>query len=331
MANENSDKKRKDVTNSLVDNYSNELSSYKEFDIKYEPVKPKIANYDAMKKVIDEISKRYQSTIIQNKDEAYSINKRGGLLTKLRALRNEIENKQRQVHRDAKKSYKEMDDDLNVLINNIDLSINSLKDQVDKFQIREYEKKTEELTNMFETEKNSKQFENKIPDFFDFDMFLEFNQSIYKDSKTKVKKTIVKELARVYKDYEQIWAKKEQYPSDSYYQTAINTYISTMDVNKSILLGIEKYEEDIKIAERIRQEGLLKEQRQKELEEQQKQKELEQANQEKLNQDKDVVINKESQQKVYIVMVTEDIKGAKLIKDFAQQNNIKVAFKKVVK
>lgn len=331
----------KDVTNSLVKSYQTDLDKTDKFKIVYEPDKPELVNFDNAKAVVEAISTRYKNTVIQNSDEANIINKRGGLLTKLRKLRNSISDKKTEVHRKAKESYIEMDGQLNELVQQIDESIVNLKDQVDNFKIKEYEKRMSEIEKIYSDEVNSDQFSGKIPDFYDFQEFLRFNQKIDKaGDDDKVRKIIVSDLKKVYDDVSQIDKYYEKdYKSDAFYDTAIEKYKSTRDLNASLIDGIDEYQRQIEIAKKINEEGLLKDGEshdQGAAETNTPDKNDSQVQAEKdisgechdKSVDQDKIIKNE---KVYYVFVTDDLQDARKLKSIAEKEGIRFAFKKVVK
>lgn len=303
--------KRKDVTHSLLD-----IDNVKEFGVSYDYHSPELKNYDELKEVIEEVSKRYQNYVITSDEEAYEVGKRGGLLTKLRKISGRINEYKVDVHRKAKESYSDFDkkmNDLNYLIND---AIISIKDQVDDYKKQKEIEMMNETHELFKKEKNSKQFKGKLPKWCSYKLFIKFNPNAYKLNENKKKIEISQFLYKIYKDSNEIVKEyNENYKSKIFVQSCVENYVETLDIDKSIRIGIHDHNEFIKSLEEYTHE---------------KQKDNEKTI-EKHENKKTGQVSKESKERVWYTFSTPDKDFAKRLKKLMDERNVEYTMDKFIK
>lgn len=258
MSNEND---RKDVTYSITN------IKIKDFEVKGKYDAPEIKGYDELYNVVSNIHKRYSNYIIQDAAEAKEINKRGGILTQLRAVNKKINSYKLNIHRAAKASYKDFDDSMDRLNNLIDDSITKIKQQVDKYNEQEHIRRLNDANKFFDEQVKSSQFEGKIPSWCTFEFMLNFYPKVIDEKDNKRNKDIIAFLAKVFKDANRIKAEYKQYNTQQFVKVAVREYRASLDIDASILSGINAHNEAIEIAKEIARKEIEK---QKKLEQQKK-------------------------------------------------------------
>lgn len=350
------DNKRKDVTYNITN------IKIKDFEVKGKYNSPEIKGYDELYNVVSNIHNRYSNYVIQDADEAKEINKRGGILTQLRAVNKKINSYKLNIHRAAKASYKDFDDDMDRLSNLINDSITKVKQQVDKFNEQEHIKKLNSANDFFNKQTNSSQFKGKLPSWCTFEFMLKFYPKVIDEKENKRNKDIIAFLAKVYNDTNKIKAEYNKYNTQQFVKVSVQEYRSTLDIDSSILAGINAHNEAIEIAKEIARKEIEK---QKKLEQQKKLQEQASKELDNLLKDRDnsnknnsnnlssaecdaediksnnsaagsnIIHSNNSQQqssaKIYYMFSLDNLEDARKVKQFMDKNGIKYEHKKIIR
>lgn len=217
------------------------IDKIESFKVSYHYDEPELKNYDALKEVVSEVANRYQNYIITSEEEAMEVNKRGGLLTKLRKVSKTINEYKVDVHRKAKESYKDFDTKMNELSGLVNDSIDSVKKQVDDYKQRQEMKMINDTNDLFDELKESNQFKGKLPKWCSYQLFAKFNPKAFKLNDKQKKKTIIDFLAKVHQDSNEIIKKYKEYDSKVFLEKTLKSYLDDMDINKAIRIGIEQH------------------------------------------------------------------------------------------
>lgn len=224
------------------------------FTVKTNYQSPSVVGFEQLKNGVEQINNRYSNLVVQSKQEAHELSKRGGTLTKLRKVIKGIQEHKRQVHREAKQSYAQFDSQMNELLDLAQSAYDNVKEQTDTFKEKEKVNQLNALEKVFD-EQVQGQFANKAPKWCDFALFTKFNPKTFQKSEKTQKKEIVQFLYQVYQDQQKMQAQYQDYPSKVFVSATLSNYKQTLDVNQAIVYGIQEHKKALEIAKAVQRQN----------------------------------------------------------------------------
>lgn len=282
------------------------------FTVKTDYQSPNVVGFDKLKGSIEQINNRYSNLVVQSEQEAHELSKRGGTLTKLRKVIKAIQEHKRQVHREAKQSYAQFDNQMNELLDLAQSAYDNVKEQTDDFKEKEKVNQLNALEKIFD-EQVQGQFANKTPKWCDFALFTKFNSKTFQKSEKTQRKEIVQFLYQVYQDQQKMREQYQDYHSSVFVNATLSNYKQTLDVNQAIVYGIQEHKKALEIAKAVQQQN----QQQKEAPKSQEQQSVSSANTPNDNQQATVI--HQQQGEVYYMFAIKNLDDARAVKQLLDE------------
>lgn len=247
------------LTDQLLDN---DVKFYQ-----YEPTKPVFLHKDELQEVVDLIVDRTKNLVIAD-GQLKEYTKRGNILTKINKTIDVLKSQRTQLHRQAKESYANFDDEIGNMIDTLQTSYDGLKKQVNVLQEEERQQKINDLEKQFNQIKDEfLKNDNSEFDYqeatFSFTNWLGDNNTKLRLSNKKAIEDMTQYIATQGKDYQTFLGliQKDELNKEMMTQVYLDNYTgnaaAAYTVAQNKLLELEKLE-------RLRKQQAEQRQRQEE-------------------------------------------------------------------